>query len=61
MAGEPQRYIDLIRHWRGGLGLTIVSGTFYFGGMPQKMALANIRRFADEVMPACAEAEAILL
>ena len=34
------------------LGLTTVSGTFYFGGMPQKMALENIHRFADEVMPA---------
>jgi natural product biosynthesis luciferase-like monooxygenase protein len=55
IAGEPQRCIDLIRRWRDALGLTLVSGTFYFGGMPQAMALRNIRRFAAEVMPAFAE------
>jgi alkanesulfonate monooxygenase SsuD/methylene tetrahydromethanopterin reductase-like flavin-dependent oxidoreductase (luciferase family) len=59
IAGEPQRCIDLIRRWRDALGLTVVSGTFYFGGMPQEMALQNIRRFAAEVMPAFAEAEAV--
>jgi alkanesulfonate monooxygenase SsuD/methylene tetrahydromethanopterin reductase-like flavin-dependent oxidoreductase (luciferase family) len=59
IAGEPQRCIDLIRRWRDMLGLTIVSGTFYFGGMPQEMALRNIRRFATEVMPAFAEAEMV--
>jgi alkanesulfonate monooxygenase SsuD/methylene tetrahydromethanopterin reductase-like flavin-dependent oxidoreductase (luciferase family) len=58
IAGEPQRCIDLIRRWREVLGLTVVSGTFYFGGMPQTMALRNIRRFAEEVMPAFVEAEA---
>jgi alkanesulfonate monooxygenase SsuD/methylene tetrahydromethanopterin reductase-like flavin-dependent oxidoreductase (luciferase family) len=57
IAGEPQRCIDIIRHWRDALGLTVVSGTFYFGGMPQEMALRNIRRFAEEVMPAFVEAE----
>ena len=36
------------------LGLTVVSGTFYFGGLPQELALRNIRRFAEEVMPAFA-------
>jgi alkanesulfonate monooxygenase SsuD/methylene tetrahydromethanopterin reductase-like flavin-dependent oxidoreductase (luciferase family) len=60
IAGGPQRCIDLIQRWREALGLTIVSGTFYFGGMPQEMALANIRRFADEVMPAFVKAEAII-
>ncbi len=59
IAGDPQRCIDLIRRWRDALGLTVISGTFYFGGMPQEMALRNIRRFAAEVMPAFAEAEAI--
>lgn len=59
IAGDPQRCIDLIRHWRDVLGLTVVSGTFYFGGMPQEMALRNIRRFAAEVMPAFATVEAI--
>jgi natural product biosynthesis luciferase-like monooxygenase protein len=57
IAGEPQRCIDLIRRWRDALGLTVVSGTFYFGGMPQEMALRNIRRFAEEVMPAFVKAE----
>jgi natural product biosynthesis luciferase-like monooxygenase protein len=52
IAGEPQRCIDIIRRWRDTLGLTVVSGTFYFGGMPQEMALRNIGRFAEEVMPA---------
>ena len=55
IAGEPQRCIDLIRRWRDALGLTVVSGSFYFGGMPQELALRNIRRFAEEVMPAFAE------
>jgi natural product biosynthesis luciferase-like monooxygenase protein len=59
IAGEPQRCIDIIRRWRDALGLTVVSGTFYFGGMPQEMALRNIRFFAEEVIPAFAEAEAI--
>ena len=59
IAGEPQRCIDIIRRWRDALGLTVVSGTFYFGGMPQELALRNIRRFAEEVMPAFVEAEAI--
>ena len=53
------RCIDIIRRWRDALGLTVVSGTFYFGGMPQEMALRNIHRFATEVMPAFAEATAI--
>src|SRR5262249_47537061 len=61
IAGDPQRCIDIIRRWRDTLGLTVVSRTFYFRGMPQEMALRNIRRFATEVMPAFAQAEAIIL
>ena len=57
--GDPQRCINLIRRWRDALGLTVVSGTFYFGGMPQEMALRNIRHFAAEVLTAFAEAEAL--
>ena len=57
--GERQRCIDLIRCWHDALGLTVVSGTFYFGGMPQEMALRNIRRFVEEVLTAFAEAEAL--
>ena len=33
-------------------------GTIYFGGMPQEMALENIRRVAAEVMPAFRQAPA---
>jgi hypothetical protein len=33
------------------VGLTVISGTFHFGGMPQDMAMKNIRLFADKVLP----------
>jgi natural product biosynthesis luciferase-like monooxygenase protein len=51
IAGDPERCIDTIRRWREEIGLTTLSGTFYFGGMPQEMALKNIRLFAERVMP----------
>ena len=51
IAGDPQRCIDAIHKWRESVGLTTISGTFHFGGMPQEMALRNIRLFADKVMP----------
>ena len=51
IAGDPQRCIDAIHKWRESVGLTTISGTFHFGGMPQEMALKNIRLFADKVMP----------
>jgi len=52
IAGDPQRCIDAIRHWQEEVGLTTLSGTFYFGGLPQELALRNIRMFAERVMPA---------
>ncbi len=52
IAGTPKRCIEAIQTWQDRLGLTTVSGTFYFGGMPQELALKNIRMFAKEVMPA---------
>jgi len=52
IAGDPQRCIDAIHRWREDVGLTTLSGTFHFGGLPQKMALKNIRMFAERVMPA---------
>ena len=52
IAGDPQRCIDTIHRWREQIGLTAVSGTFHFGGMPQELALKNIRLFAERVMPA---------
>jgi len=51
IAGDPQRCVDTIHKWRESVGLTTISGTFHFGGMPQEMALKNIRLFADKVMP----------
>lgn len=55
IAGDPKRCIDSIKHWQETLGLTSISGTFHFGGMPQELALRNIRMFRDRVMPALQE------
>lgn len=52
IGGDPQRCIDAIHRWREEVGLTALSGTFHFGGMPQELALKNIRLFAERVMPA---------
>ncbi|MGH7871175.1 MAG: LLM class flavin-dependent oxidoreductase [Candidatus Binatia bacterium] len=52
IVGDPERCVDTIRRWHEEGGLTTFSGTFHFGGMPQDMALKNIRRFAERVMPA---------
>jgi len=51
IAGDPQRCADTIQKWREEVGLTTISGTFHFGGMPQEMALKNIRLFAERVIP----------
>ena len=51
IAGDPQRCVDTIQKWREEVGLTAISGTFHFGGMPQEMAIKNIRLFAESVMP----------
>jgi len=51
LAGDPRRVADTIRKWSEDVGLTTISGTFYFGGMPQEMAMKNIRLFADKVLP----------
>lgn len=52
IAGDPAACIEAIRTWVERLGLTVISGNFHFGGMPQALALRNLRRFAQEVMPA---------
>ena len=52
IVGDPQRCVDTIRRWQEEVGLTTFSFTFHFGGMPQEMALKNIRLFAERVMPA---------
>lgn len=51
LAGDPERVADTIRKWSEAVGLTTISGTFHFGGMPQELAMKNIRLFADKVMP----------
>jgi len=51
LAGDPKRVADTIRKWSDEVGLTTISGTFHFGGMPQELALKNIRLFAEKVMP----------
>jgi alkanesulfonate monooxygenase SsuD/methylene tetrahydromethanopterin reductase-like flavin-dependent oxidoreductase (luciferase family) len=51
IAGSADRVADLIQKHGDELGMTIASCSFHFGGMPQEMALSNIRRFAAEVMP----------
>ncbi len=52
IVGDPERCSDTIQRWREEGGITSFSGTFHFGGMPQEMALKNIHRFAERVMPA---------
>jgi alkanesulfonate monooxygenase SsuD/methylene tetrahydromethanopterin reductase-like flavin-dependent oxidoreductase (luciferase family) len=52
IVGDPERCSDTIRRWHEEAGITTFSGTFHFGGMPQEMALKNMRLFAERVMPA---------
>lgn len=52
IAGTPKQCIESIQHWQDLLGLTCISGTVHFGGMPHDLALQNIARFASEVMTA---------
>ena len=54
IVGDPERCSDTIRRWQEEAGITVFSGTFHFGGMPQEMALKSLRLFADRVMPALA-------
>src|SRR5262249_7393926 len=52
IAGDAARCIEVIHQWQDTLGLTTISGTFYFGGLPPDRALETVRRFAADVMPA---------
>jgi alkanesulfonate monooxygenase SsuD/methylene tetrahydromethanopterin reductase-like flavin-dependent oxidoreductase (luciferase family) len=52
IVGDPARCSDTIQRWHEEAGITTFSGTFHFGGMPQEMALKNLRLFAERVMPA---------
>ena len=52
VVGDPERCSDTIQRWHEESGITTFSGTFHFGGMPQDLALKNIRLFAERVMPA---------
>lgn len=55
IVGDPERCSDTIRRWHEDGCVTTFSGTFHFGGMPQEMALKNMRLFADRVMPTLAQ------
>lgn len=57
IAGSPSQCIEFIERWRDALGLTCISGTFHFGGMPHELALENIGLFAEQVIPAFRAAE----
>lgn len=52
IVGDPERCSDTIQRWHEEGGITTFSGTFHFGGMPQEMALKNMRLFAERVIPA---------
>jgi alkanesulfonate monooxygenase SsuD/methylene tetrahydromethanopterin reductase-like flavin-dependent oxidoreductase (luciferase family) len=52
IVGDPPRCADMLAYWSETLGLTTVSGTFHFGGMPHEQALRSLRLFAERVMPA---------
>ena len=52
IVGDPERCADTIQRWHEESGITTFSGTFQFGGMPQELALKNLRLFAERVMPA---------
>ncbi|HEY3115114.1 MAG TPA: LLM class flavin-dependent oxidoreductase [Chloroflexota bacterium] len=52
IAGTPKQCIEHIQRWHDLLGITCLSGTVHFGGMPHELALQNINLFASEVMPA---------
>ncbi len=52
IVGDPERCSDAIQRWHDEAGITTFSGTFHFGGMPQEMALKNLRLFTERVMPA---------
>jgi alkanesulfonate monooxygenase SsuD/methylene tetrahydromethanopterin reductase-like flavin-dependent oxidoreductase (luciferase family) len=54
IVGDPERCRDTIQRWHEEAGITTFSGTFHFGGMPQEMALNNMRLFAERVMPGLA-------
>jgi alkanesulfonate monooxygenase SsuD/methylene tetrahydromethanopterin reductase-like flavin-dependent oxidoreductase (luciferase family) len=51
IVGDPERCSDTIQRWREEAGITVFSGTFHFGGMPQELALKNLHLFAERVMP----------
>jgi natural product biosynthesis luciferase-like monooxygenase protein len=52
IVGDPERCIETIHYWRETAGLTTLSATVHFGGMPQELALANLRLFGERILPA---------
>jgi hypothetical protein len=55
IGGSPEDCIERIRYWQDTLGITLLGGTFHYGGLDQRATLRSIELFAQEVMPAFAE------
>ena len=49
--GDPAMCRDHIAHIQERLGLTHLSCTIHFGGLPQEYVLSSLRLFAEEVAP----------
>jgi natural product biosynthesis luciferase-like monooxygenase protein len=52
IVGDPERCIEAIQYWRETVGLTTLSAMVHFGGMPQELALQNLRLFGERILPA---------
>jgi alkanesulfonate monooxygenase SsuD/methylene tetrahydromethanopterin reductase-like flavin-dependent oxidoreductase (luciferase family) len=52
IAGSPDDCLERIRYWRDKLGITLLAGTFNFGGLDQAATLRSLELFATEVAPA---------
>ncbi|RAS39217.1 LLM class flavin-dependent oxidoreductase [Paraburkholderia bryophila] len=56
--GTADECIHQLRRIQTGLGCDYFSASFWFGSMPHDMAMASMRRFARDVMPAFAREKA---
>jgi alkanesulfonate monooxygenase SsuD/methylene tetrahydromethanopterin reductase-like flavin-dependent oxidoreductase (luciferase family) len=52
IVGDAQRCVEAIQYWRETIGMTALSATIHFGGMPHDLALANLRTFGERILPA---------
>ncbi|MGV2289572.1 LLM class flavin-dependent oxidoreductase [Trinickia sp. YCB016] len=54
--GTAEQCVRQLERIRDGIGCDYFSASFWFGALPQAQVLASMRRFAEQVMPAFAEA-----